>query len=184
MCHESVEKCCRRVEHESHVRTLYHSRLVPTLASGSPFVSLHTFVLYYPSLLVFVTMAVQGVLHALTDPLNQISLATVLLVLLLVTYFTLSFTELETVGKLFNAATTAAKFAYSCFLKPHTGDNTGNQQDALESFYKTQASIYDVTRSRLLRGREDMLAMSAAQLRFQLEQGQYNRKPVCIQDRP
>lgn len=125
-------------------------------------------------------MAVQGVLQALTEPLNQISIATVLLILLLVTYFTLSFTELETVGKLFNAAATSAKFAYSCFLKPHTGDNTGNQQDALESFYKTQASIYDVTRSRLLRGREDMLAMAAAQLRHQLEQGQYTRKPIWV----
>ncbi|KAG9643767.1 hypothetical protein KCU64_g11622, partial [Aureobasidium melanogenum] len=88
-------------------------------------------------------MAVQGVLQALTEPLNQISIATVLLVLLLVTYFTLSFTELETVGKLFNAVVTSAKFAYSCFLKPHTGDKTGSQQDALESFYKTQAGIYD-----------------------------------------
>ncbi|KAG9877762.1 hypothetical protein KCV02_g21074, partial [Aureobasidium melanogenum] len=125
-------------------------------------------------------MTVQGVLQALTEPLNQISIATVLLVLLLVTYFTLSFTELETVGKLFNAAVTSAKFAYSCFLKPHTGDKTGSQQDALESFYKTQAGIYDVTRSRLLRGREDMLAMAAAQLRFQLEQGQYTRKPIWV----
>ncbi|KAH0048743.1 hypothetical protein KCU96_g24158, partial [Aureobasidium melanogenum] len=49
-----------------------------------------------------------------------------------------------------------------------------------ESFYKTQAGIYDVTRSRLLRGREDMLAMAAAQLRFQLEQGQYTRKPIWV----
>ncbi|KAI4848986.1 hypothetical protein E4T44_03617, partial [Aureobasidium sp. EXF-8845] len=125
-------------------------------------------------------MVVQGVLQALTEPLNQISIATVVLILLLVTYFTLSFTELETVGKLFHAVTTSAKFAYSCFLKPHTGDNTGNQQDALESFYKTQAGIYDVTRSRLLRGREDMLAMAAAQLRHQLEQGQYTRKPIWV----
>ncbi|KAI4855483.1 hypothetical protein E4T45_03076, partial [Aureobasidium sp. EXF-8846] len=125
-------------------------------------------------------MAVQGALQALTEPLNQISIATVVLILLLVTYFTLSFTELETVGKLFHAVTTSAKFAYSCFLKPHTGDNTGNQQDALESFYKTQAGIYDVTRSRLLRGREDMLAMAAAQLRHQLEQGQYTRKPTWV----
>jgi betaine lipid synthase len=124
--------------------------------------------------------AVQGVLQALASPLNQISLATVLLVLLLITYFTLSFTELETVGKLFHAITTAARFAYSCFLKPHTGDKTGNQQDALESFYKTQAGIYDVTRSRLLRGREDMLAMAAAQLRHQYNQGQYSRKPIWV----
>ncbi|KAF3764720.1 S-adenosyl-L-methionine-dependent methyltransferase [Cryphonectria parasitica EP155] len=57
-------------------------------------------------------------------------------------------------------------FAYSCFLKPHEGDSKGNQQDALESFYKKQAGIYDSTRSALLRGREDMLALVAAQLEF------------------
>lgn len=56
-------------------------------------------------------------------------------------------------------------FAYSCFLKPHEGDGKGTQQDALESFYKKQAGIYDSTRSALLKGREDMLALVAAQLR-------------------
>ncbi|KAI1362749.1 hypothetical protein F5Y08DRAFT_262482 [Xylaria arbuscula] len=55
-------------------------------------------------------------------------------------------------------------FFYSCFLKPHRGDSKGNQQDALESFYKSQASAYDATRKRLLKGREDMLALAAAQL--------------------
>lgn len=55
-------------------------------------------------------------------------------------------------------------FAYSCFLKPHEGDGKGTQQDALESFYKTQAGIYDSTRRALLKGREDMLALVAAQL--------------------
>ncbi|EDO03661.1 hypothetical protein SS1G_06142 [Sclerotinia sclerotiorum 1980 UF-70] len=57
------------------------------------------------------------------------------------------------------------KFFYASFLKPHNGDGTENgQQDALESFYKAQASVYDATRKRLLRGREDMLALVAAQL--------------------
>ncbi|KAG8163313.1 hypothetical protein KVR01_006610 [Diaporthe batatas] len=56
-------------------------------------------------------------------------------------------------------------FAYGCFLKPHDGDGKGSQQDALESFYKAQAGIYDTTRSALLKGREDMLALAAAQLR-------------------
>ncbi|KAI3334025.1 hypothetical protein F4824DRAFT_222373 [Ustulina deusta] len=55
-------------------------------------------------------------------------------------------------------------FFYSCFLKPHRSDSKGNQQDALESFYKSQASAYDATRKRLLKGREDMLALAAAQL--------------------
>lgn len=55
-------------------------------------------------------------------------------------------------------------FAYGCFLKPHRGDGKGTQQDALESFYKAQAGIYDSTRRTLLKGREDMLALVAAQL--------------------
>ena len=58
-------------------------------------------------------------------------------------------------------------FVYGCFLKPHEGNKskTGTQQDALESFYKAQAGAYDVTRRYLLKGREEMLALVAAQLR-------------------
>lgn len=57
------------------------------------------------------------------------------------------------------------RFFYASFLKPHNGDGTENgQQDALESFYKAQAGVYDATRERLLRGRKDMLALVAAQL--------------------
>lgn len=55
-------------------------------------------------------------------------------------------------------------FFYSCFIKPHQGDAKGTQQDALESFYKKQAGAYDATRKILLRGREDMLSLVAAQL--------------------
>jgi betaine lipid synthase len=55
-------------------------------------------------------------------------------------------------------------FVYSCFLKPHDGDQKGTQQDALESFYKNQAGAYDATRRALLKGRGDMLALAAAQL--------------------
>lgn len=60
-------------------------------------------------------------------------------------------------------------FAYSCFLKPHEGDGKGTQQDALESFYKTQAGVYDSTRRTLLKGREDMLALVAAHLEAKAE---------------
>ncbi|KJR81793.1 3-amino-3-carboxypropyl transferase [Sporothrix schenckii 1099-18] len=55
-------------------------------------------------------------------------------------------------------------FCYSCFIKPHRSSAKGSQQDALESFYETQAGVYDVTRKTLLKGREDMLALVAAQL--------------------
>ncbi|KAK9467363.1 hypothetical protein V1512DRAFT_270587 [Lipomyces arxii] len=56
-------------------------------------------------------------------------------------------------------------FAYNCFLKPFNGTSDArDQQAALESFYQGQASIYDVTRSRLLQGRETMLQLSAAHI--------------------
>jgi betaine lipid synthase len=58
------------------------------------------------------------------------------------------------------------RFFYSSFVKPHQGDARGNQQDALESFYKSQAGAYDATRSVLLHGREDMMALVAAQLQY------------------
>ncbi|KAG6020508.1 hypothetical protein E4U41_002825 [Claviceps citrina] len=61
-------------------------------------------------------------------------------------------------------------FFYSSFLKPHQGDSKANQQDALESFYKTQAGAYDATRKILLRGREDLLGLVIAQLGFKAEQ--------------
>lgn len=60
--------------------------------------------------------------------------------------------------------TSFLRFFYASFLKPHTGDVGNGQQDALESFYKAQAGVYDATRKRLLRGREDMLGLVAAQL--------------------
>ncbi|KAK5663582.1 hypothetical protein OQA88_4013 [Cercophora sp. LCS_1] len=67
-------------------------------------------------------------------------------------------------------------FFYSCFLKPHSAGNKGTQEDALESFYSSQAEIYDVTRKTLLKGREDMLALVAAQLRFKAEKNEGKEK--------
>lgn len=125
-------------------------------------------------------MIPQMALDALTKPFNQISLASVLLVLVLATYFILSFTELETASKLLGQAQVVGKFVWNCFFKPHTGDKTGSQQDALESFYKSQAGIYDATRSKLLHGREDMLAMVASQLKYQARAGQLSRKPIWV----
>ncbi|KAJ5172684.1 hypothetical protein N7492_005277 [Penicillium capsulatum] len=67
-----------------------------------------------------------------------------------------------------HGAFTYFKFIWANFLKPHD-KKAGDQQDALESFYKTQATVYDTTRHRLLRGREDMLGLVAAQLKFKQE---------------
>lgn len=66
-------------------------------------------------------------------------------------------------------------FCYSCFLKPHAGKGNGSQQEHLESFYATQATIYDKTRKALLHGREDMLALVAAQLQFKAANSQDGR---------
>ncbi|KAJ6064315.1 hypothetical protein N7499_012995 [Penicillium canescens] len=59
------------------------------------------------------------------------------------------------------------KFIWANFIKPHD-KKAGDQQDALESFYKTQAAVYDATRRRLLCGREDMLGLVAAQLNYKV----------------
>ncbi|KAL2429941.1 hypothetical protein ABEF95_013319 [Exophiala dermatitidis] len=70
-----------------------------------------------------------------------------------------------------------ARFAYACMIKPHEKKADGGQQTALESFYSSQASIYDATRKRLLQGREDMLAILAAELQSRA-QSKPGRKPV------
>jgi betaine lipid synthase len=67
-------------------------------------------------------------------------------------------------------------FCYSCFIKRHADDENGTQQSHLESFYSNQASVYDVTRKTLLKGREDMLALVAAQLAFKTEKGGAGKK--------
>jgi len=74
-----------------------------------------------------------------------------------------------------------AIFAYNCFFKPIAGSSpekgsAGGQQDALESFYKGQAAIYDSTRAILLRGREEMLALAAAQLRLKNKREGFRRR--------
>ena len=100
------------------------------------------------------------------DPMTQIYVAGAGILLVLVAVFAITLrssknAEEENLG----AFASFSQFFYVSFLKPHTGDGTGNgQQDALESFYKAQAGVYDTTRKRLLRGREDMLGLVAAQL--------------------
>jgi betaine lipid synthase len=73
-------------------------------------------------------------------------------------------------------------FCYSCFPKPHEGNNDGSQQGALERFYKSQAKIYDTTRRVLLKGRADMLSLAAAQLKHRatLTTGTEPRKQIWI----
>lgn len=116
----------------------------------------------------------------LADPTHQLSVASICGIVFVLAWFLLAFTEVTPLRKVYTNASYIAKFAYSCFFKPHTGDGTGNQQDALESFYKSQASIYDATRSKLLQGREDMLALVAAQVKHRRSTGQISQKPIWV----
>ena len=78
-------------------------------------------------------------------------------------YLTRTLTRKDAEGRT-NVLKSFLAFFWSSFIKPHQGDAKNNQQDALESFYKTQAGAYDATRKYLLRGREDMLGLVASQL--------------------
>jgi betaine lipid synthase len=126
------------------------------------------------------TSILSNLYQTLTNPLAQVSLASVILVFILASYVIFSFTEFSLLRKSYGAWNQYAKFVYNCFLKPHSGDGSGSQQDALESFYKAQASIYDATRTRLLQGREDMLALVAAQAKYRQRAGQIPSKPIWV----
>jgi betaine lipid synthase len=58
------------------------------------------------------------------------------------------------------------QFAWCCFLKPVRGSS---QSENLDSFYTAQADIYDATRTALLKGRETMLQLAAAELKARYE---------------
>lgn len=55
-----------------------------------------------------------------------------------------------------------AVFAYLCFVRPFLRREAGLHQDELEHFYKSQAQVYDSTRTRLLKGREQALQLAFA----------------------
>jgi betaine lipid synthase len=100
------------------------------------------------------------------DPHTQIFIVGANLVLLIGVIFAVTFQSTKK-GDEENPSALGSflRFFYASFLKPHNGDGLGEgQQGALESFYKAQAGVYDATRKRLLRGREDMLGLVAAQL--------------------
>lgn len=100
----------------------------------------------------------------LKDPHTQIYVAGASIVLLVGIIFATFLSSTKKNDAEPSLLVALARFVYGCFLKPHESDGNGSQQDALESFYKTQAGIYDTTRRALLRGREDMLGLVAAQL--------------------
>ncbi|TAQ86599.1 hypothetical protein B7494_g5075 [Chlorociboria aeruginascens] len=98
------------------------------------------------------------------DPHTQIIIAGGSLLLIISILFATQFLAPQKQDEELNAFSSFLRFFYASFLKPHDMDDGNGQQGALESFYKAQAGVYDVTRKRLLRGREDMLGLVAAQL--------------------
>ncbi|KAF8210145.1 hypothetical protein K438DRAFT_1903773 [Mycena galopus ATCC 62051] len=54
------------------------------------------------------------------------------------------------------------KFIWHCFIRPI---GAADQKGRLDQFYEGQADVYDATRNKLLRGRNTMLALSAAHLK-------------------
>jgi betaine lipid synthase len=99
------------------------------------------------------------------DPHTQIIIVGATLVLLIGVIFALTFhTSKKEDEENPSPLTSFLRFFYASFLKPHNGGLGEGQQAALESFYKAQAGVYDATRKSLLRGREDMLGLVAAQL--------------------
>ncbi|QDS75241.1 hypothetical protein FKW77_000464 [Venturia effusa] len=119
-------------------------------------------------------------LPVVSDPFSKVLLAGLLVLLFVSFIFLISFVKAPDFLSLPEAVLSYTKFFYACFLKPHSGDGSGNQQDALESFYKAQAAAYDATRSRLLHGRENMLGLVAAQLKMKVDECKPKAKPVWI----
>lgn len=114
------------------------------------------------------------------DPLMQVLVVLGSLVLFLSGIFLAAFSANSKYADAKDTVFAYGKFVYGCFIKPHSGDATGNQQDALESFYKEQATAYDATRAKLLRGREDMLGLVAAQLKHRKESGALMSKSIWV----
>jgi betaine lipid synthase len=121
-------------------------------------------------------MSVLELLPFAHDPYARIILVGGTVSIFLTLTFLFAFVEAPKFINLPEIVLSYAKFFYACFLKPHSGDKNGNQQDALESFYKAQAQVYDTTRGRLLHGREDMLGLVASQLKQQ----EFPTKPVWV----
>lgn len=117
-------------------------------------------------------------LNMVENPTLHAGIAVAGISLFVLTVFALAFLDFgQPFSKVFDVADAYARFCWACFLKPYASGSQ-NQQDALESFYKAQANVYDKTRGVLLKGREDMLGLVAAQLKAKEETS--GRKPIWV----
>ncbi|KAF2097909.1 betaine lipid synthase [Rhizodiscina lignyota] len=115
-------------------------------------------------------------LRVAENPSFHVGVAVAGLSLFVLTVFGLAFLDFPPFTKLYDTVDAYARFCWACFMKPHA-KGSKNQQDALENFYKAQASVYDKTRGMLLHGREDLLGLVASQLKNKALNG---RKPIWV----
>jgi betaine lipid synthase len=64
------------------------------------------------------------------DPFYQLTIALCFVGILVATVFVLALRP-QSKGKSAGTLEAYLKFVYGCFIKPHTGDGSGSQQDAL-----------------------------------------------------
>ena len=83
-------------------------------------------------ILVFILEAMLDFLaYVPRDPFQQLTLSLCVLGLFLATIFIFALKPKNKAEAAPNSIEAYLKFVYGCFLKPHTGDGTGSQQDAL-----------------------------------------------------
>jgi betaine lipid synthase len=76
------------------------------------------------------------------DPLHMITIALCILGVFLTTIFLIALNSKKDPTEASETIQAYFKFFYACFVKPHSGDGTGRQQDALvrpPAFYDTMS---------------------------------------------
>lgn len=76
------------------------------------------------------------------DPFHQLTIALCIVGLFLAAVFALALKP-KSKGQAPSTIEAYLKFIYGCFLKPHTGDGSGSQQDALVGFRSTMKLGHD-----------------------------------------
>jgi hypothetical protein len=82
-----------------------------------------------------------------SDPFHQLAITLLVVGILIATVFVYALRP-KTKGQPPSTLEAYLKFIYGCFLKPHTGDGSGSQQDALVRFKKRSQETVKLTNRR------------------------------------
>lgn len=77
------------------------------------------------------------------DPFYQLTIALCFVGILVATIFLFALRP-KSKGQPVGTLEAYLKFAYGCFLKPHTGDGSGSQQDALVCFISSDKQLHSL----------------------------------------